>query len=114
MKLKVIVVLATALAFGWSVEASACGDKAAKSVHKTAPKDASTVVLAVKGMSCIGCADKITSELQKLDGVYTAKVDYKKEQAAIKYTPNRVNVAKLVQAVKKLGFEVKVASGARS
>jgi Cu+-exporting ATPase len=62
----------------------------------------STVVLAITGMTCASCANRIERRLNKLDGV-TATVNYATEHAAISY-PAGITTDELVQAVAAAGY----------
>ena len=61
------------------------------------------VDLALEGMTCAACANRIERKLNKLDGV-DASVNYATEQAAVRFDPGRVTVADLLGAVKSAGY----------
>ncbi len=112
--MKTLTILASLLSFSlWlpiSTTANACpgADKSRKSRVVPIPKSAQNVILALKGMSCGGCADRIASELRKIEGVYTANVSYTKSRAVIHYAPKKISVIKLVEVIEKLGFKVNI------
>ena len=54
--------------------------------------------LALEGMTCAACANRIERKLNKLDGV-DASVNYATEQAAVSFDPARVDVSDLLGAV---------------
>jgi copper chaperone CopZ len=56
---------------------------------------AATVVLAVDGMRCGGCARSLAFTLERLDGIQRAQVDRDRGQAAIGYHPACVDVAEI-------------------
>lgn len=54
----------------------------------------------IKGMTCaIGCAKTIEEELNGLDGVQTAKVDFDKELATVSFDKTVLNPEKLTKVV---------------
>ena len=70
---------------------------------------AARVDLALEGMTCAACANRIERKLNKLDGV-EASVNYATEQAAVRMDPGRVTVADLVDAVEAAGYRATLAS----
>jgi P-type Cu+ transporter len=65
------------------------------------------VQLALEGMTCAACANRIERKLNKLDGV-EASVNYATEQAAVRYDPGRVVVADLIGAVEGAGYHARL------
>ena len=61
------------------------------------------VDLAVVGMTCASCANRIERKLNKLEGV-TATVNYATETARVEFTPS-VTVDDLLATVRGLGYE---------
>ena len=64
-------------------------------------------------MRCGACAARITQALQELEGVYAATVDLGKNRARMRYAPKKIDVARIIAAIKKLGYKAKLAGGAR-
>src|SRR3954447_14307933 len=62
------------------------------------------VELAITGMTCASCANRIERKLNKLDGV-TASVNYATEQASVEFDPAAVAPELLRQAVKAAGYD---------
>jgi copper chaperone CopZ len=59
-----------------------------------------TASFTIKGMSCeIGCAKTIQEELNGLDGVKTAKVDFKKEFATVSFDKTLLTPEELTKVV---------------
>ena len=69
------------------------------------------VQLALEGMTCAACANRIERKLNKLDGV-EASVNYATEQAAVRYDAGRVAVADLIGAVEGAGYHARLAAEA--
>ena len=80
--------------------------------HSTAPPAADgggQVELAIGGMTCASCANRIERKLNKLDGV-TATVNYSTEKAKITYVDG-VERDDLVTAVESAGYTAKLTVG---
>ena len=72
-----------------------------------------TVALAIRGMTCAACANRIEKGLAKLDGVTAVSVNLATERATVHYDARRVNVAALAEKVRALGYEAVVPDPAR-
>ncbi len=62
------------------------------------------VELAVAGMTCASCANRVERGLNELDGV-SASVNYATELATVEFDPARVEPAALVDAIAAAGYE---------
>jgi Cu+-exporting ATPase len=60
--------------------------------------------LQLTGMTCAACANRIEKGLNKLAGVATANVNFALEKASVTYDPAKVNVGRLEETIKKLGY----------
>lgn len=65
----------------------------------------STVMLAITGMHCEGCAAGITAMLKRTEGVLKADVSFAEKRAIVAFDPAKASVAKIVQAVEKMGYK---------
>jgi Cu+-exporting ATPase len=65
-----------------------------------------SVELAITGMTCASCANRIERKLNKLDGV-TASVNYATEQARVEHSPD-VEVQTLLDTVAAAGYSASV------
>ena len=61
--------------------------------------------LPLAGMTCAACAARIEKQLNKLPGVEAA-VNFATERATIRYATAGTSAAKLVETIRKTGFEV--------
>lgn len=78
----------------------------AKSIHKHVISDANlkTAVLHVDGMTCeIGCAKTIEQKLSKIEGVQSAKVNFEKKEAEIKFDTTVLNIKKISAEIESTG-----------
>jgi P-type Cu+ transporter len=62
--------------------------------------------LPVTGMTCASCVGRVERFLAKADGVVEATVNLATESATATYDPDRVDIARLVEAVAESGYEV--------
>ena len=69
------------------------------------------IAMAVGGMSCVMCAQKIESALRELEGVSSATVNLAAEKAYISYNPSLTSVEDLRRTVEGLGYTVKGLEG---
>ncbi|MFD4369243.1 heavy metal translocating P-type ATPase [Rhodococcus sp. NPDC058521] len=74
----------------------------ATDVSKTDITTDNRIELAIGGMTCASCANRIERKLNKLDGV-TASVNYATEKAAVSY-PQTVSTDELVGTVEAAGY----------
>ena len=63
-----------------------------------------SVELALQGMTCAACANRIEKVLNRLPDV-SASVNFASETASIVYTPGLVDVAGLIAAVERAGYQ---------
>lgn len=73
-----------------------------------------TELLKVTGMTCGGCASKITHALQAIDGVGEVNVSLSAGEAAVQYDELRISPQQLKSAVKGAGYGVDVTNAAPS
>ncbi|SFA78217.1 Cu+-exporting ATPase [Cohnella sp. OV330] len=61
--------------------------------------------MAITGMTCAACANRIEKGLGKLEGVDTANVNFALEKASVSYDPSRVGVDAMEETIRKLGYD---------
>lgn len=62
--------------------------------------------LKIQGMSCQHCVKTVTDALTGLDGVQSAKVNLRKNEASVNFDPSRITSDNLTKTVTEVGFEV--------
>lgn len=62
-------------------------------------------IISIDGMACEHCASTVKTALEELAGVKTAKVEFKKNSATIKFSDN-VSDDAIKTAVTEAGFTV--------
>ncbi|GAB7388356.1 copper-exporting P-type ATPase CopA [Bacillaceae bacterium] len=68
---------------------------------------AEKAVLAIGGMTCAACANRVEKSLKKVDGVLNANVNLANEKAVVEYLPGKTDIERLIAAVQKAGYEAK-------
>jgi copper chaperone CopZ len=75
-------------------------NEAPKVKKEIAAENLQTASFTIKGMTCaIGCAKTIEEELNGLDGVQTATVDFEKELATVAFDKTILNPEKITKVV---------------
>jgi Cu+-exporting ATPase len=69
----------------------------------TLPQAPGRTELAITGMTCAACANRIERRLNRLEGVH-ATVNYATERATVEHDPDRTPTAELVAAVEAAGY----------
>lgn len=83
-----------------AVSDSATENEAPKVKKEIAATNLQTASFTIKGMTCaIGCAKTIQEELNGLDGVQTATVDFEKELATVSFDKTVLTPEKLAKVV---------------
>ena len=83
-----------------AVSDSATETEAPKVKKEIAAANLQTASFSIKGMTCaIGCAKTIQEELNGLDGVQTATVDFEKELATVSFDKTVLTPEKLTKVV---------------
>lgn len=73
----------------------------------TAPADAGIMALEVSGMTCASCAVSIEKEVEKVPGVYSARVDFESGQATV-LTNDKIDPDAVLRAVGAAGYQAVV------
>lgn len=68
---------------------------------------AKTWTLHIDGMHCIACTLAVKKALLSVDGVKTAKVNFKHETAIVE-TDEKVSLKKMQDAVAQTGYKIKL------
>ncbi len=66
----------------------------------------SAVDIAVNGMTCDECVDRITEAVANLDGVHAVSVDLKEKIASVKFEVVKLKLADIEHAIAEAGFDV--------
>ena len=64
------------------------------------------ITLDVLGMTCTNCSNTIQRQLNKVEGVQEATVNFASEKATVTYVPDLVGHENLVAVVRRAGFDV--------
>jgi len=64
-----------------------------------------SAVIPVSGMTCEGCAARLTQALKELDGVTAAEVSFARRAASVQFNPAVISETAIVGAITKLGYQ---------
>ncbi|WP_394189435.1 heavy metal translocating P-type ATPase [Paenisporosarcina quisquiliarum] len=62
--------------------------------------------IAITGMTCAACANRIEKGLQRMEGVSDATVNFATEKASVSYNQEKTNVTSLQDKIRTLGYDV--------
>ena len=65
-------------------------------------------MIAIQGMACASCVEKIEKALRVLPGVIKASVNFATEKATVEFLPPQVGVSDLIRAIHELGYKAMV------
>lgn len=69
------------------------------------------ITLDVAGMTCITCPVTVKKALSRVDGVTSVEVDFKDQQATIRFDDTQTTVDALTRAITEAGFASTVRAG---
>jgi len=64
-------------------------------------------IFLVSGMHCLSCAHIIEMDLEELQGVKSAKVDFVSSKAAVEFDEAKLSGQKIIEAITKAGYSAK-------
>ncbi|WP_413376449.1 heavy metal translocating P-type ATPase [Alkalihalobacillus sp. 1P02AB] len=62
------------------------------------------MTLQIEGMTCAACAIRIEKALSRIEGVFSANVNYALERSTVTYNPKVVGSQRFAEVIKKLGY----------
>lgn len=65
-----------------------------------------TIILPVKGMTCMGCVASVKRVLGGINGVASAEVSLEKAQAEVSYDPGKASLQAIKAAIEDAGYDV--------
>lgn len=63
------------------------------------------ITIKIKGMGCQNCVNAVTESLNELEGISKVNVSLEKESAEVEYDESKVNLDKMIEAIKELEYE---------
>jgi copper chaperone CopZ len=66
-----------------------------------------TIVIAVEGMTCEGCAAQLNVALKRLEGVISAEANYPQKNVKVIYNPKQVTIERIKKAIYDAGYTPK-------
>ncbi|WP_297130422.1 heavy metal translocating P-type ATPase [Terrisporobacter sp.] len=64
------------------------------------------VIIPIGGMTCASCSKAVERAVKKIDGVESIQVNLATEKASITYSPSKVKLYEIKEAIQKAGFKV--------
>ena len=95
-------------AISYEKELVSSGDIIAKIEHLGYGVRIEKTDLDVFGMTCAACSTRIEKVLNKMDGIKQASVNLATESAVIEYNPGQVNTERIIERIRKLGYDAEV------
>jgi len=71
-----------------------------------------SLILAVTGMHCGNCRQKVEQALKRVAGTYGVNVDLEHGTAEVDFDPGRAAAEQFVDAVASAGYQARIAGGA--
>lgn len=68
-------------------------------------------LLKINGMHCISCSMVIDGDLEDTKGVISAKTHYAKQVTEVVFDEGEITVEKIIEIVKKTGYEAALHDG---
>jgi copper chaperone CopZ len=87
--------------------AAACSGTGKKQVKQVPLTDPSVIEVSIGGMSCTDCEQTIQTRVGALDGIKSVKASYTAGNAIVEYYPDKVDSAKIREAIVGSGYKVK-------
>jgi copper chaperone CopZ len=64
--------------------------------------------LKIEGMHCTSCAMTIDFDLEDLDGVFTVKTHYAREETEVEFDEEKIDIMQILRQVQKTGYNAKL------
>ncbi len=65
-----------------------------------------TATFSVSGMTCTGCEEHVSHEVNKLDGIVDVKASYESENAIVQFDSSKTSVGEIEKAINSTGYKV--------
>lgn len=72
------------------------------------------ITIAIEGMSCASCAQKIEKTLKKTEGIISANVNFATEKVSLEYNPSQIRISQIKAVIVDLGYKALESSGTAS
>lgn len=66
-----------------------------------------TIVIAVEGMTCVGCEPHINETLKALNGVASSEASYQNKNVKVVYNPNQISLEQIKRAIDEIGYKAR-------
>ena len=62
--------------------------------------------IAITGMTCAACSNRVEKGLQRMDGVTSANVNFATEKAVVTFDNEKVDIPAIQEKIRALGYDV--------
>ncbi len=62
--------------------------------------------IAITGMTCVACSNRVEKGLQRMDGVTSANVNFATEKAVVAFDNEKVDIPAIQEKIRALGYDV--------
>jgi len=66
--------------------------------------------LKIEGMHCSSCAMSIDMDLEDLDGLKDARTSYVRQETAVEFDQDRLDIQKVIASIEKIGYKARIKS----
>jgi copper chaperone CopZ len=106
-KIVIGVIVAILLVAAFLVVKNSRGDNISGAViNEENVKNLHEVTLAIGGMSCQGCAYGVKAQLEQLEGVVSADINYEDGSGVVRYDADKVNPEEIADASTAYPIEI--------
>lgn len=89
------------------IENTVIENKDETAVIESESQSRKTIVIAVEGMTCEGCASHLNIALKRIKGVISADANYIEKNVKVVYNPKLVAIERIKQGIRDAGYDPK-------
>lgn len=101
-----IVTVFAALMLAFPYYAAVFFPKTEKQIVYIDKSDVQTIHLTISGITCIGCAEHIDHEVNKLEGVVSSKASYKNGDVFVQFDSSKTSIEEIEKTINATGYTV--------
>ncbi|PKP40503.1 MAG: heavy metal transporter [Bacteroidetes bacterium HGW-Bacteroidetes-13] len=101
-----IVTVFAALMLAFPYYAAVFFPKTEKQIVYIDKSDVQTIHLTISGMTCIGCAEHIDHEVNKLEGVVSSKASYENGDVFVQFDSSKTSIEEIEKTINATGYTV--------
>lgn len=101
-----IITVFAALMLAFPLYADVFYPKQIKQMIVVDKSDIHTVEFKVSGMTCTGCEEHVSHQVNKLDGIVKTLASYENERAIVEFDQSKTSIAEIETAINSAGYKV--------